>query len=59
MKKFLTMLFAAMLFVPTFAGCGAGGEAEQGAADDTNPLGNTSDDEYAQKQEKAQSEQQQ
>lgn len=59
MKKFLTLMFAGMLFVPTFAGCGAGNEAVQNEDDGTNPLGDQSDDEYGGKMDKMQSEQQQ
>ncbi len=49
MKKFLTYLFAGLLFVPTFAGCAGGSDEMEISEDDGTsalPEG-TSEDDYA------------
>ncbi len=54
MKKFLTCMFAAMLFVPTFAGCGESNEAET-LPDDPNQsnTGDMSPEDYEAKMQEA------
>ena len=46
MKKFLSCLFAAMLFVPTFSGCGQSTEGEVLEDTGESTTGDKTDDEY-------------
>ncbi len=47
MKKLVTYMFAAMLFVPTFAGCAGGSdEAEIQEDDGSSALGDVSEEDY-------------
>ncbi len=54
MKKFLTYLFAGLLFVPTFAGCGGGGgEAGVVEEDDSKAIEGMDEDAYGDMMNKA------
>lgn len=54
MKKFLTGLFAAMLFVPVLSGCGQSNEAETLPDDpETSNTGGMAEDDYAAKMKEA------
>lgn len=54
MKKAMTWLFAGLLFVPTFAGCGESSEAVTNEDDGTSALGDQSDEDYEKQMMEAQ-----